>query len=58
MVAGIGALANAQATSLDAAVRREVIDTIAAQVERIYVDADTGRMIRRQGARASARRCL
>jgi hypothetical protein len=45
MVAGIGAQANAQATSLDAAVRREVIDTIAAQVERIYVDADTGRMI-------------
>src|SRR5678816_2847448 len=45
MVAGIGAQANAQAASLDAAVRREVIDTIAAQVERIYVDADTGRMI-------------
>ena len=39
------ALANAQAASLDAATRREVIDTITAQVERIYVDADTGRMI-------------
>jgi len=45
MVAGIGAQANAQATSLDATVRREVIVTVAAQVERIYVDADTGRMI-------------
>lgn len=30
---------------LDPATRREVIDTVSAQVERIYVDADTGRMI-------------
>ena len=37
--------ARAQLTSLDAATRRDVIDTITAQVERIYVDADTGRMI-------------
>lgn len=30
---------------LDALVRREVVDSIAAQVERVYVDADTARMI-------------
>ena len=35
----------AQATTLTADVRREVIDTVANQLERVYVDADTGRMI-------------
>ena len=44
-LAAIGGRARAQVTSLDAATRREVVDTIMAQVERIYVDADTGRMI-------------
>jgi hypothetical protein len=37
--------ATAQTTSLSAADRRELVDTIANQLERIYVDADTGRMI-------------
>lgn len=37
---------------LDAAVRRDVVDTVSAQIERIYVDADTGRMI---GARVRDR---
>ncbi len=34
-------------TILDAAVRREVVDTLAAQLEQLYVDADTGRLIAR-----------
>ena len=41
----VSARAHGQAATLDAATRREVIDTIMAQVERLYVDADTGRMI-------------
>jgi hypothetical protein len=44
-LAAVGGRARAQVTSLDAARRRDVVDTIMAQVERIYVDADTGRMI-------------
>ena len=32
---------------LDAAVRRDVVDTLAAQLEHLYVDADTGRLIAR-----------
>ena len=46
-LAGAGRSAGAQASPppLDAATRREVVDTVSAQVERIYVDADTGRMI-------------
>jgi hypothetical protein len=35
------------AAALDAAVRRDVVDTLAAQLERLYVDADTGRLIAR-----------
>jgi retinol-binding protein 3 len=31
--------------ALDAATRRQVIDSVTAQVERLYVDPDTGRMI-------------
>ena len=34
-----------QSTPLTARDRREVVDTVAGQLERIYVDADTGRMI-------------
>lgn len=41
----IGDPASAQTGSLSPAERRDVLDTIAGQVERIYVDADTGRMI-------------
>jgi len=42
----VGGSANiACACPLDAATRRDVVDTVSAQVERIYVDADTGRMI-------------
>src|SRR5262245_36286016 len=33
------------ASRLDAAARQAVVDTIAAQLERFYVDADTGRLI-------------
>lgn len=49
-LAGVSRSAGAQTSPrspapLDAATRREVIDTVSAQVERIYVDADTGRMI-------------
>jgi retinol-binding protein 3 len=44
-VSAISARANGQAATIDATARREVIDTVAAQIERIYVDADTGRMI-------------
>lgn len=36
------------APSLDAAVRRDVVDTLAAELERVYVDADTGRLIARR----------
>ena len=35
----------APASRLDAAARQAVVDTIAAQLERFYVDADTGRLI-------------
>ena len=35
------------AAALDAALRRDVVDTLAAQMERLYVDADTGRRIAR-----------
>jgi hypothetical protein len=38
-------IAGAQATLLTPPIRREVVDTIANQLERIYVDADTGQMI-------------
>jgi hypothetical protein len=41
-LAGNGA---AQSTTLTPDVRREVVDTIASQLERVYVDADTGRLI-------------
>ena len=37
--------AQAPAPTLSAAIRTEVVDTIAAQVGRLYVDADTGAMI-------------
>ena len=37
--------AAAQTTPLTGTVRREVVDTVASQLERVYVDADTGRMI-------------
>lgn len=37
--------AGAQPPALDPAARRAVVDTVAAQVERVYVDADTGRLI-------------
>ena len=39
------AQAPAPATSVDGTVRRAVIDSIAVQLERLYVDSDTGRMI-------------
>ena len=45
VLAGISASAHAQTSPLDPTTRRAVIDTITAQVERIYVDADTCRMI-------------
>ena len=47
LLAGAGAPMAAQTppAPLDAAARRAVIDTIAVQVERTYVDADTGRLI-------------
>jgi hypothetical protein len=45
MSTGLAQVAVAQAASLTASDRREVVDTVAAQLERIYVDADTGRMI-------------
>jgi hypothetical protein len=35
----------AQVSALDATVRREVVDSVTAQVERWYVDPDTGRLI-------------
>ncbi len=35
------------APALNAALRRDVVDTLAAQMERLYVDADTGRRIAR-----------
>ena len=45
----MGGRAAAQATraptAIDATVRRAVVDTIAAEVARLYVDADTGRLI-------------
>lgn len=41
-------LAAAPAPVLDAAVRRDVVDTLAAELERVYVDADTGRLIARR----------
>jgi hypothetical protein len=44
-LASVSATAHGQAATLDAATRREVIDTIMSQVERLYVDADTARMI-------------
>jgi hypothetical protein len=40
-----GRVAAGQTTPLTANVRREVVDTVASQVERAYVDADTGRLI-------------
>ena len=45
LVAVVARSTDAQGTPLTASVRREVVDTVANQVERIYVDADTGRMI-------------
>jgi hypothetical protein len=50
VLAGIAALGGNPRTAraqeaLSAAVRRDVVDTVASQIERIYVDADTGRMI-------------
>jgi len=42
------ALAAAQGTPIYAATRREVVDTLAAQLERAYVAADTGRLIARR----------
>ena len=38
-------LSVAQSTPLTPDVRRAVVDTVASQLERVYVDADTGRMI-------------
>ena len=46
--AGAQTGARPPAAGLDAAVRRAVIDTMAAQFERFYVDADTGRLIARR----------
>ena len=40
--------APAQAPTLDAALRQDVVDSLAAQLERVYVDADTGRLIARR----------
>ena len=40
--------AAAPAPALDAALRRDVVDTLAAELERVYVDADTGRLIARR----------
>lgn len=42
---GLVSAAAAQTTTLTGNVRREVVDTVASQLERIYVDADTGRLI-------------
>jgi retinol-binding protein 3 len=36
------------APTLDAALRQDVVDSLAAQLERVYVDADTGRLIARR----------
>jgi hypothetical protein len=38
----------APAPALDAAGRRAVVDTLATELERVYVDADTGRLIARR----------
>jgi hypothetical protein len=40
-----GAARAQDASPITPAIRRDVVDTIAAQLERAYVDADTGRMI-------------